>query len=84
MISRSQDVNIHSNELETIHHSSSKSQENKIIENGQPEVETTMWIRNCTNQPFNGKNHQDWHVQEKKKDENQDNFLPSIMSIMST
>ena len=42
MISRSQDVNINSNELETIHHSSSKSQENKIIENGQPEVETAM------------------------------------------
>ena len=44
MISRSQDVNINSNELETIHHSSSKSQENKIIENGQPEVETAMWL----------------------------------------
>ena len=45
MISRSQDVNINSNELETIHHSSSKGQENKIIENGQPEVETAMWIQ---------------------------------------
>ena len=45
MISRSQDVNINSNELETVHHSSSKSQENKIIENGQPEVETAMWVQ---------------------------------------